>query len=131
MRSKRFRRAAACRSRVRRDGGGAGGLQLEQEGEQLLAERVLDEGGRDVETARVRPGERGCPGRGRRRDHFGHGKVMKSGRALWHRPVPGRPAVYAGRSVVEGVASSARLEEATPARKLLQLMDGTPPFPEL
>jgi hypothetical protein len=42
-----------------------------------------------------------------------------------------RTAVYAGRSVIEGVASSVRPEEATPARKLLQVMDGTPPFPEL
>ncbi|MFE4492433.1 hypothetical protein ACFRKD_08225 [Streptomyces niveus] len=42
-----------------------------------------------------------------------------------------RTAVYAGRSVIEGVASSIRPEEATPARKLLQLMDETPPFPEL
>nr|WP_237550144.1 hypothetical protein [Streptomyces sp. SID1034] len=42
-----------------------------------------------------------------------------------------RAAVYAGRSVIEGVASSIRPEEATPARKLLQLMDDIPPFPEL
>ncbi|MFJ3880753.1 hypothetical protein ACIPW5_25245 [Streptomyces sp. NPDC090077] len=42
-----------------------------------------------------------------------------------------RAAVYAGRSVIEGVASSIRPEEATPARKLLQVMDDTPPFPEL
>ncbi|GHJ96792.1 hypothetical protein SNE510_63110 [Streptomyces sp. NE5-10] len=42
-----------------------------------------------------------------------------------------RTAVYAGRSVIEGVASSVRPEEATPARKLLQMMDDTPPFPEL
>ncbi|MFF8618865.1 hypothetical protein [Streptomyces sp. NPDC015350] len=42
-----------------------------------------------------------------------------------------RAAVHAGRSVIEGVASSVRPEEATPARKLLQVMDGTPPFPEL
>ncbi|MFD5751746.1 hypothetical protein [Streptomyces sp. NPDC127033] len=42
-----------------------------------------------------------------------------------------RTAVYAGRSVIEGVASSVRPEEAAPARKLLQVMDDTPPFPEL
>ncbi|WP_318212255.1 hypothetical protein [Streptomyces sp. SJL17-1] len=42
-----------------------------------------------------------------------------------------RTAVYAGRSVIEGVASSVRPEEATPARKLLQEMDCIPPFPEL
>ncbi|WP_228921398.1 hypothetical protein [Streptomyces sp. DH7] len=42
-----------------------------------------------------------------------------------------RTAVYAGRSVIEGVASSVRPEEATPARKLLQEMDRIPPFPEL
>ncbi|MFF5790195.1 hypothetical protein ACFY8P_35130 [Streptomyces sp. NPDC012693] len=42
-----------------------------------------------------------------------------------------RTAVHAGRSVIEGVASSVRPEEATPARKLLQLMDDAPPFPEL
>ncbi|MEU7696723.1 hypothetical protein [Streptomyces sp. NPDC039028] len=41
-----------------------------------------------------------------------------------------RAAVYAGRSVIEGVASSVRPEEAMPARKLLQVMDDTPPFPE-
>lgn len=41
-----------------------------------------------------------------------------------------RTAVYAGRSVIEGVASSVRPEEATPARKLLQVMDDTLPFPE-
>ncbi|MGW6290948.1 hypothetical protein [Streptomyces sp. NPDC055107] len=42
-----------------------------------------------------------------------------------------RAAVYAGRSVIEGVASSVRPEEAMPARKLLQVVDDTPPFPEL
>ncbi|MFJ5834681.1 hypothetical protein [Streptomyces sp. NPDC093089] len=42
-----------------------------------------------------------------------------------------RAAVYTGRSVIEGVASSVRPEEAMPARKLLQVMDDTPPFPEL
>ncbi|MFJ7779485.1 hypothetical protein [Streptomyces yangpuensis] len=42
-----------------------------------------------------------------------------------------RSAVYAGRSVVEGAAASVRPEEAAPARKLLQLMDDTPRFPEL
>lgn len=42
-----------------------------------------------------------------------------------------RTAVYAGQSVIEGVASSVRPEEATPARKLLQVMDDTLPFPEL
>ncbi|NEB99835.1 hypothetical protein [Streptomyces anulatus] len=42
-----------------------------------------------------------------------------------------RTAVYAGRSIVEGVASSVRPEEATPARKLLEVMDDTQPFPEL
>jgi hypothetical protein len=41
-----------------------------------------------------------------------------------------RIAVHAGRSVIERVASSVRPEEATPARKLLQVMDETPPFPE-
>ncbi|MFE2849776.1 hypothetical protein ACFXJO_01400 [Streptomyces lavendulae] len=41
-----------------------------------------------------------------------------------------RTAVHAGRSVIEGVASSMRPEEATPARKLLLVMDDTPPFPE-
>ncbi|MGW9188288.1 hypothetical protein [Streptomyces rubiginosohelvolus] len=42
-----------------------------------------------------------------------------------------RTAVCAGRSVIEGVASSVRPEEATPARRLLQVMDDTLPFPEL
>ncbi|MCC0094742.1 hypothetical protein K7B10_08075 [Streptomyces flavotricini] len=42
-----------------------------------------------------------------------------------------RAAVYAGLSVIEGVASSVRPEEAMPARKLLQVMDDTPRFPEL
>ncbi|GGT25615.1 hypothetical protein GCM10010222_79400 [Streptomyces tanashiensis] len=42
-----------------------------------------------------------------------------------------RTAVYAGRSVIEGVASSVRPEEAAPARKLLQVMDDTPQFPKL
>ncbi|MEU9165428.1 hypothetical protein AB0D29_34765 [Streptomyces sp. NPDC048424] len=42
-----------------------------------------------------------------------------------------RAAVYAGRPVIEGVASSVRPEEATPARNLLQVMDDTPPFPKL
>ncbi|MEV6440346.1 hypothetical protein [Streptomyces anulatus] len=42
-----------------------------------------------------------------------------------------RAAVYAGRSVIEGVASSIRPEEATSARELLQMMDDTLPFPEL
>ncbi|NEE41559.1 hypothetical protein G3M53_91380, partial [Streptomyces sp. SID7982] len=42
-----------------------------------------------------------------------------------------RTAVYAGRSVIEGVASSVRPKEATPARKLLQEMDCILPFPEL
>ncbi|MET9934987.1 MULTISPECIES: hypothetical protein [unclassified Streptomyces] len=42
-----------------------------------------------------------------------------------------RTAVQAGRSVIEGVASSVRPEEATSARKLLQVMDHIPPFPEL
>ncbi|MEY2232650.1 hypothetical protein [Streptomyces sp. BF23-19] len=41
-----------------------------------------------------------------------------------------RTAVYAGRSVIEGVASSVRPDEATSARKLLQVMDATLPFPE-
>jgi hypothetical protein len=34
-------------------------------------------------------------------------------------------ALHAGRSVIERVASSVRPEEATPARKLLQVMDET------
>ncbi|MFI8392382.1 hypothetical protein [Streptomyces sp. NPDC085540] len=42
-----------------------------------------------------------------------------------------RTAVYAGRTVIKGVVSSVRPEEAAPARKLLLVMDGTPPFPEL
>ncbi|MCX5302114.1 MULTISPECIES: hypothetical protein [Streptomyces] len=42
-----------------------------------------------------------------------------------------RAAVYAGRSVIEGVATAVRPEEAAPARKLLQVMDDTLPFPEL
>jgi hypothetical protein len=42
-----------------------------------------------------------------------------------------RAAVSAGRSVIEGLASSVRPEEAMPARKLSQVMDDTPPFPEL
>ncbi|MFH9742663.1 hypothetical protein ACH4MA_33870 [Streptomyces roseolus] len=42
-----------------------------------------------------------------------------------------RTAVYAGRAVIEGIASSIRPEEATPARKLLQEMDCISPFPEL
>ncbi|MFE3761904.1 hypothetical protein ACFXPI_09080 [Streptomyces sp. NPDC059104] len=41
-----------------------------------------------------------------------------------------RTAVYAGQPVIKGVASSVRPEEAKPARKLLQVMDDTPPFPE-
>ncbi|GGR37312.1 hypothetical protein GCM10010282_32440 [Streptomyces roseolus] len=41
-----------------------------------------------------------------------------------------RTAVYAGRSVIEGVASSVRPEEAPPARKLLQEKDCVSPFPE-
>ncbi|MEU9715089.1 hypothetical protein [Streptomyces sp. NPDC047976] len=41
-----------------------------------------------------------------------------------------RGAVYAGRWVIESVASSVRPEEAAPARNLLRVMDGTPPFPE-
>ncbi|MFJ4672675.1 hypothetical protein [Kitasatospora purpeofusca] len=42
-----------------------------------------------------------------------------------------RTAVYAGRSVIEGLASSIRPEEAAAARRLLQVMDHIPPFPEL
>ncbi|MFB7374823.1 hypothetical protein ACFC0D_33850 [Streptomyces sp. NPDC056222] len=42
-----------------------------------------------------------------------------------------RTAVDAGRSVIERVADSVRPEEATPARKLLQVMDDTPPFAKL
>ncbi|MFE3073896.1 hypothetical protein [Streptomyces sp. NPDC059247] len=42
-----------------------------------------------------------------------------------------RAAVHAGRSGIEGIASSVRLEEAMPARRLLRVMDGTPPFPRL
>ncbi|MFB7949342.1 hypothetical protein ACFC6L_31005 [Kitasatospora phosalacinea] len=42
-----------------------------------------------------------------------------------------RTAVHAGRSVIEGVASSVRPEEAAAARRLLQVMDHIPPFPEL
>ncbi|MFC8585209.1 hypothetical protein ACFUGD_11755 [Streptomyces sp. NPDC057217] len=41
-----------------------------------------------------------------------------------------RAAVHAGRPTVEGLASSVRPEEVTPARKLLRVLDGTPPFPE-
>ncbi|MGW1439185.1 hypothetical protein ACWD7M_28575 [Streptomyces griseus] len=41
-----------------------------------------------------------------------------------------RSAVHTGRSVIEGVASSVRPEEATPARTLLRLMDEVPPFPD-
>jgi transposase len=37
--------------------------------------------------------------------------------------------VYTHRSVIEGVASSVRPEEAAPARKLLQVMGDTPPAP--
>ncbi|MFB7620903.1 hypothetical protein [Kitasatospora sp. NPDC056181] len=40
-----------------------------------------------------------------------------------------RAAVYAGRSVIEGVASSARPEEAAAATELLQVMAHIPPFP--
>ncbi|MEU7023391.1 hypothetical protein ABZ990_22400 [Streptomyces sp. NPDC046203] len=40
-----------------------------------------------------------------------------------------RTAVATGRPVIERVASS-RPEEAMAARKLLRVMDGTPPFPE-
>ncbi|MEV4683252.1 hypothetical protein [Streptomyces kurssanovii] len=50
-------------------------------------------------------------------------------RAGWE--AAARTAVHAGRSVIEGAASSVRPEEATAAGKLLQVMDGTPPFPEL
>ncbi|MFG2918857.1 hypothetical protein ACGF0D_38980 [Kitasatospora sp. NPDC048298] len=42
-----------------------------------------------------------------------------------------RTAVFAGRSVIEGVASSVHPEEAASARRLLQMMDHIPPFPEL
>ncbi|MFE3153164.1 hypothetical protein ACFXJ6_42125 [Streptomyces sp. NPDC059218] len=42
-----------------------------------------------------------------------------------------RTAVYAGQPVIEGVASSVRPEEAASARKLLQVMADTLPFPEL
>ncbi|MEU6941966.1 hypothetical protein ABZ943_35600 [Streptomyces rubiginosohelvolus] len=38
-----------------------------------------------------------------------------------------RAAVHAGRSAIEDVASSVRPVDATPARKLLQVMDDTPP----
>ncbi|MEU3399893.1 hypothetical protein [Streptomyces filamentosus] len=39
-----------------------------------------------------------------------------------------RAAVHAGRSVIEGIASSVRPEEAAPARKLLRALDENPPF---
>lgn len=42
-----------------------------------------------------------------------------------------RAAVYARRPVVEGLASSVLPEYAAPARKLLQVMDETPPLPDL
>ena len=45
--------------------------------------------------------------------------------------VAAKAAVRAGRPVIEGPASSVRPEEAGPARELLRVMDGTPPFPEL
>ncbi|MFG2840153.1 hypothetical protein ACGFYE_34735 [Streptomyces zaomyceticus] len=41
-----------------------------------------------------------------------------------------RTAVYAGRPVIEGVASSVRPEDAMPARRLLRGLDDTPPFPK-
>ena len=45
--------------------------------------------------------------------------------------VAARAAVYAGRPVIEGLASSLRPEEAAPARELLRAMDEVPPFPKL
>ncbi|MFF1298025.1 MULTISPECIES: hypothetical protein [unclassified Streptomyces] len=42
-----------------------------------------------------------------------------------------RVAVFAGRPVIESLAASVRPEEATPARKLLRVMDEVPPFPLL
>ncbi|MEE1671402.1 hypothetical protein ACWDR2_40580 [Streptomyces sp. NPDC003631] len=42
-----------------------------------------------------------------------------------------RTAVYAGLSVIECVATSVRPEEATAAKRLLQILDHIPPFPEL
>ncbi|MFF8873345.1 hypothetical protein [Streptomyces massasporeus] len=42
-----------------------------------------------------------------------------------------RAAVYAGRPVLEKLASSLRPEEADPARELLRVMDEASPFPEL
>ncbi|MFB7128404.1 hypothetical protein [Kitasatospora sp. NPDC056273] len=41
-----------------------------------------------------------------------------------------RRAVHAGWSVIVGVASSVRPEEAGAARRLLRVMDDAPPFPE-
>ncbi|WP_328940349.1 hypothetical protein OG259_00645 [Streptomyces sp. NBC_00250] len=58
------------------------------------------------------------------RDHDA-GRQRQSG---WE--AAARTAVYAGRSIIEGVASSVRPEDATPARKLLQVMDGTLPRPK-
>ncbi|MGW4378937.1 hypothetical protein [Kitasatospora sp. NPDC004531] len=58
----------------------------------------------------------------------------KRDRSCWRQPrweAAARAAVCAGRSVVEGVASSVRPEEAVAARRLLRLMDHLPPFPEL
>ncbi|MEU6340895.1 hypothetical protein ABZ883_08085 [Streptomyces sp. NPDC046977] len=42
-----------------------------------------------------------------------------------------RAAVLLGRSVVEGLASSLRPEEAAPARELLWVIDALSPFPQL
>ncbi|MFJ9774690.1 hypothetical protein ACIRVF_26185 [Kitasatospora sp. NPDC101157] len=42
-----------------------------------------------------------------------------------------RTAVHAGRSVIEGMASSLRPEEAAAAERLLQVMDHVVPLPDL
>lgn len=68
--------------------------------------------------------------------HSATATAESSKRDTGYRQQPGweaatRTAVYAGRSVIEGVASSIRPEEAAAARRLLQVMDHIPPFPEL
>ncbi|MFD4736836.1 hypothetical protein ACFWNQ_05590 [Streptomyces virginiae] len=64
--------------------------------------------------------------------HSAAAAARESKHGAGYRQQPGweaaaRTAVHAGRSVIEGLASSVRPEEAMPARKLLQVMDDTLP----
>lgn len=60
--------------------------------------------------------------------HSAAAAARESKHGAGYRQQPGwEAAVHAGRSVIEGVASSVRPEEAMPARKLLQVMDDTLP----